>query len=750
MSNAKQTERETLITMIETLSGAFFFIDDTQTIVYANARAQVLTGATLEELAGNPFWPSAPQLVSTALYQAVLRTRQTQEPTEVEYGSPVTRSWLHVQLAPTVGGLTLQFHEVSGPAQRQQMVPQSQPLSVAAPDGLSVGSDTSMCQQAGDDMRVLIDAIPQLVWIMRPDGRCDYCNQRWCDYTGMTFQQAQENGWLQAIHPDDQQPTMVVWQRAVQTGMPYETEQRVRQGTTGAYRWFLVRALPYKDRQGTIVKWVGTSTDIDEQKQAEARVKASEENWRVLAETVPQLVWTTRAEDGLSDYFNRRFCDYTHATREQLYGYGWSQFLHPDDFERTLAAREHALRTGTPYEVEYRFREGQTGCYRWFLARAMPVRDDTGQIVKWFGTCTDIDEQKRTEEALRQSQKRIRALIDSNIIGITSSEGEGGVIVEANDAWLHMTGYTQEDVRSRTLSRVKITPAEQAPLFERALQEVDAHGQHAPFETELLCKDGSRLPILVGGVLFQDHPRQIVSFVLDNSARKELEQRKDAFISTASHELRTPLTALKLQAAVLHRQLAKQGVPASAPALAGMDVQLNTIARLVEELLDVSKIQAGRLEYAQERVDLDALLREIADTMQQTHPSHTILVHGAVQTSLLGDRDRLAQVFTNLLSNAIKYSPEAQTVEMELSASPETVTIRVRDHGLGIPREQRDRIFERFYRASGPQQRAIPGLGMGLYIVAEIVKRHGGTISVDSEVGKGSSFTVTLPLMRDA
>ena len=181
-----------------------------------------------------------------------------------------------------------------------------------------------------------------------------------------------------------------------------------------------------------------------------------------------------------------------------------------------------------------------------------------------------------------------------------------------------------------------------------------------------------------------------------------------------------------------------------------MEAQINTITRLVEELLDVSRIQAGRLEYLQETVDLDAMLREIADTMQQTHPSHRILVHGAVRASLLGDRDRLAQVFTNLLSNAIKYSPDAQTVEMDLSASPETATIRVRDYGLGIPREQRDKIFERFYRAADPQRRAIPGLGMGLYIVAEIVKRHGGTITVDSEVGRGSTFTVTLPRKRDA
>ena len=142
--------------------------------------------------------------------------------------------------------------------------------------------------------------------------------------------------------------------------------------------------------------------------------------------------------------------------------------------------------------------------------------------------------------------------------------------------------------------------------------------------------------------------------------------------------------------------------------------------------------------------------REVADTMQRMSPSHTIAVRGAVQTSVTGDRDRLRQVFTNLLSNAIKYSPNATTVEVELSSSEEAVTIRVQDHGLGIPREQHKKVFERFYRAAGLSYETIPGLGMGLYIVAEIVKGHGGIITVESDVGKGSTFTVTLPRRRDA
>ncbi|GHO55972.1 PAS domain S-box protein [Ktedonobacter robiniae] len=976
MSNIKQTKclmpvsHETLLTILETLPGALFVLDEADTIVYANASAQAMLGAAPETLVGNSFWRCAPQLVSTSLYQAVRKTKRTRALTEVEYVSPVIQIWLHVHLSPTIGGLTLQFHEMGAPAHCQETIPQRESLCMdvldnvhagivfLTPEGIVLdineiplssahirreevvgkplvegpwwsssppsqaqlraaiaraskgetvhfealiqpregmnlhlafaitprmdaehhieylviaGIDITARKRAEADIHTLIDAIPQLFWTGRPDGYPDSFNQRWRDYTGQSTEEAQGEGWMQCLHHEDRQHVRSVWQRAIQTGGVYETELRLRHGTTGEYRWFLVRALPVRNETGQIVKWVGTCTDIEEQKRTEQQLKESREHLRVLTEMVPQLVWTT-SPDGRVDYCNQRFQEVTRADFERVRDYEWRQYLHPEDTERVLTLRQHSLTTGELFESEHRLKDGQTGAYRWFLARAMPVRNEAGQIVKWFGTCTDIDEQKQTEqrlkeseeqfrvlvetvpqlvwvarpdgqheymnqhwcdytgltlenaqsdlwaylqvihpddregnrahlqraldtgtmyehearvrnahtgeyrwflmrampvrdetgqivkwfgtgtdiderkrmeEALRQSQERIRALIDSNIIGIVSVEGEEDVLVEANDAYLHMTGYTQEDVRSGTLSVESTTLPEHASLFQRALQELVTRGQHTPFETELVCQDGGRLPVLVGGVIFQERPRRVVAFVLDNSARKELEQRKDDFISMASHELRNPLTALKMQTTLLHRQLAKQGI--QAPALSSMEIQINKLIRLVEELLDVSKIQAGRLEYRQEMVALDALLQEIANTMQQTHPSHTIVMRGAAQTSLLADRDRLGQVFTNLISNAIKYSPSAETVEMDLSATEDAVTIRVRDHGLGIPREQRDKIFERFYRVAGSTQRAIPGLGMGLYIVAEIVKRHGGTITVESDVGNGSTFTVILP-----
>jgi PAS domain S-box-containing protein len=374
--------------------------------------------------------------------------------------------------------------------------------------------------------------------------------------------------------------------------------------------------------------------------------------------------------------------------------------------------------------------------------------DEAGQIVRWFGTSTDIEDQKRTEEALRQSQERVNALMNSNIIGIFANEGEQ--IVDANDTFLRLTGYTREDLRAGRINWMHMTPPEYLARTLEAHQELATQQSYMPYEKECVCQDGSRLPVVVGRVTLQANRSQGIAFVLDNSARKELDQRKDAFISMASHELRNPLTALKLQATLLHRQLARHGTLDQTPALARMETQIKTITRLVEELLDVSKIQAGRLEYVWEPVDLDALLQDITETLQQTSPSHTIVVRGTVGTSLIGDPDRLGQVFTNLITNAIKYSPNATTVEMDLSTSEEAVTIRVRDYGMGIPRELRDKIFERFYRVTDPKQKRIAGLGMGLYIVAEIVKGHGGTITVDSEVGKGSTFEVVFPRTCDA
>jgi signal transduction histidine kinase len=217
-------------------------------------------------------------------------------------------------------------------------------------------------------------------------------------------------------------------------------------------------------------------------------------------------------------------------------------------------------------------------------------------------------------------------------------------------------------------------------------------------------------------------------------------------LSVASHELRTPLTVLKLQTQHLHRRLTGQGLYDCVAILAKMEAQIQKMERLNADLLNVSNLQVGGLVYVEERVDLNQVLQESAEVMHQIYPTHTIVVRGAATTGLLGDKDRLGQVFSNLLSNAIKYSPFADTVEVDIGSSAEAITISVRDYGIGIPQDQREHIFERFYRAVNLSTKAFSGLGIGLYLVAEIIKHYGGTITVESALGKGSTFQVVFPL----
>jgi len=367
-----------------------------------------------------------------------------------------------------------------------------------------------------------------------------------------------------------------------------------------------------------------------------------------------------------------------------------------------------------------------------------------GLICAIIAVARAITRRKRVEAAVRVSEVWSRCLLESNLIGVVVADREH--ILRANDAFLKMIGYTREDLYHHHLNWSAMTPAEYAPLTQRGLQELCERGVCTPFEKEYYRKDGSRISVLIGAAILQERPLQWACFILDISERKALERRKDEFISMASHELKTPITVLTGYAYLIQRRLEKQGMSELVQDLARMQTQLNTLTKLVNELLDVSKIQAGRLDYAQETVDLDAVVHEVVELLQQTSATHTIRLSGASHAHILGDRVHLSQVFTNLLTNAIKYSPQAKDVDVQIIKSAETVTVSIRDYGVGIPPAHQGKIFERFYRVQDDYNKAFPGLGMGLYISQQIVERHRGKLWVASEEGQGAIFSVTLPL----
>jgi len=247
--------------------------------------------------------------------------------------------------------------------------------------------------------RSLVTATAQIVWTTNAEGEVIDDMPSWREFAGVTLDQIKGWGWIESLHPDDRERTAEVWRKAVRERSLYDIEYRLRRHD-GEYRDVAVRGVPVLEGEGHIREWVGTCTDITQRKRAEEALQESENNFRTLANLVPQMVWMC-TPDGLNIYFNQRWFDYTGLGPEQSYGRNWSTPFHPEDQQRAWDAWNHATATGETYRVESRLR-GTDGSYRWFLMRGLPLRDEAGKIVKWFGTCTDIDDMKRAEAEVRR------------------------------------------------------------------------------------------------------------------------------------------------------------------------------------------------------------------------------------------------------------------------------------------------------------------------------------------------------------
>ncbi len=219
---------------------------------------------------------------------------------------------------------------------------------------------------------------------------------------------------------------------------------------------------------------------------------------------------------------------------------------------------------------------------------------------------------------------------------------------------------------------------------------------------------------------------------------------RDEFIATASHELRTPLTSLKMYTQVLLKQFVKQGDESLIRSLTKMNMQIGKLAALIEDLLNVSKLEHGKLAFHEEAFDLSETVKETVEQLQHGI-RHTIHIEGEITEPVWGDKERIGQVLTNLLTNAVKYSPKADAVVVRIADEPGMAVVNVQDFGIGIALEHQQHIFDRFYRVNDPEEKTYPGLGIGLHIAHEIIARHNGTMSVVSAKGQGSTFCFTLP-----
>jgi formate hydrogenlyase transcriptional activator len=261
-----------------------------------------------------------------------------------------------------------------------------------------------------DFLRTMIDQMPTLAWSCRPDGSAEFVNQRWLDYTGLSMEEAVGWGWQATIHPEDLGETMETWLRLIASEEPGEGEARLRR-FDGEYRWFLARAVPVRDERGKVIRWYGTSTDIEDRKRAEEKLRQDERELRRITDAIAEPIGVL-APDGSTLYANQMMLNYVGLSLEDIKADDWpAEILHPDDFERTRDERQRGLSRGEPFQVEQRVRR-KDGQYRWFLSRFNPLRDDEGRIIRWYATGIDIEDRKRAEEKVQKENVALREEID--------------------------------------------------------------------------------------------------------------------------------------------------------------------------------------------------------------------------------------------------------------------------------------------------------------------------------------------------
>lgn len=484
------------------------------------------------------------------------------------------------------------------------------------------------------------------------------------------------------------------------------------------------------------------------QREREFLEKQSEFRFQNVTDSMPLAVLAGRP-DGTVYWANRVWQEYTGLTIEQTSAGGWMDVVHPDDREKLGADRVASIDTRDDFVLEYRIRRASDGAYRWFLTRATTERDARGEVVGWIGTMTDVDDQKRDREDLAEFKTTLDATLDC-VMMVQWSDLR---ICYANHGAITQLEYRRDEFES--LSMRDVQPQITDERFREMIAPLrDGKVGSLTYQTSYKPKNGEEIPVEVllqyirpGGTpttgRFILVARDIRERVRAEQALRRANEAKDAFIAAASHELRTPLAAAKAQAQLALRRLKDELDSAPAKSLKTITGQIDRMAKLVEDLLDVSRVQIGRLSLEVGTYDLCVVIREAVERVAALSEQHNIVLNLPDKVELEGDRSRIDQVVTNLLSNAIRYSPRGGDVVVTVEAQGSGAHLSVRDHGIGIPPEKQALIFERFGRAHGSKY---GGLGLGLTIAQGIVEQHGGEIWVESTgAGDGTTFHVRLP-----
>jgi PAS domain S-box-containing protein len=416
------------------------------------------------------------------------------------------------------------------------------------------------------------------------------------------------------------------------------------------------------------------------------------------------------------------------------------EIVHPQDREMVDDAYyESSLKKGQDYAIEYRIIKKSTGEIRIVVDKCEHIKDSAGKIIRSIGMVQDITERKKAEDKLNKFLQAVEQSSASVVITDLN-----GLIEYVNQGFVDSTGYTRNEAMGKNPRMLKSEQTD--PEVYKQLWKTITSGKKWEGELCNKKKNGDLYWEQVSISPVKNPEGKTTNFLAvknDITDQKNLDQRKDDFITIAGHELRTPVSVIKITNQMLQDLLADN--PEALRYLKKIENQATIQSNLINDLLNVSKIQAGKLEINKEQFDLQNLVKETVENMQKTTKKHKFTIEGQTHGTIFTDKDKIEQVLVNFCSNAIKYSPKAKRIIVKIEDNKKNFVIGVTDFGIGIPQKYHHRIFHRFYRVYG-EGNTYPGLGMGLYISYQIIRLLGGKMWFESKQKKGSTFYFSLPI----
>jgi PAS domain S-box-containing protein len=611
--------------------------------------------------------------------------------------------------------------------------------------------------------RELADAMPQIVWTATPDGIPDYYNRRWYDYTGMTWEECKGRGGRRIVHSDDIQNSIDRWARSLATGETYEIEYRLRRAADGVYRWHLGRAEPVFDSHYRIVRWFGTCTDIEDYKQAEreirdmndslearvqlrtAELRDSKELFRSLIDGIKDYAILMLDPEGNVSSWNAGAKRIKGYDATEILGKHFSCFYTKEDVQRHHPEELLSIAAAQGQSGEQGWRVRRDGSRFWASVLITALYDEAGRVRGFSKVTRDITDLKRTEEQLQQSETQFRALLESAPDAMLIADDQGRITL-VNAQAERLFGYERSELLGETIDRL-------IPAAENGLEPKGRRRDGSEFPVEVRSSpirtaQGSLSASAVRDIT--DRVRVQAELVAARQRAEAANRAKSGFLAAMSHEIRTPMNAILGMADMLWES---HLAPEQRQYVEVFRRAGSNLLTLINDILDLSRIEAGHFELEQIEFDLEEVIDQVVELSGLKARSKNLVLLSRLSpgltTSLIGDPTRLRQILINLLGNAVKFTDAGEivlSVQNCESGPPGCIEFAVSDTGIGIASDKLAVIFDDFTQADSSTTRRYGGTGLGLGISRRLVESMGGRLIATSSEGKGSTFSFTALL----